>query len=133
MRGHNRCFYAELKKLFIIIIKYSLLSRALKPMVVSYIITFTILMDDLRFYILFNSISVISRQWANDNERLYAMEPRLWLRLHLERGSNLGPLESTSIQWVKLCSTFSKKTYPCTGYFNSLPTTDGYISQNLLP
>ena len=30
-------------------------------------------MDDLRFYILFNSISVISGRWADDNERLCAM------------------------------------------------------------
>ena len=30
---------------------------------------------DLRFYILFNSISVISGRWAGDNERLCAMEP----------------------------------------------------------
>ena len=33
-------------------------------------------MDDLRFYVLFNSISVISGQRANDNGRLCAMEPR---------------------------------------------------------
>ena len=30
--------------------------------------------DDLRFYVLFNSISVISGQWVDDNERLCAME-----------------------------------------------------------
>ena len=34
---------------------------------------------DLRFYILFNRTSVISRKWAGDNERLCAMEPRLQL------------------------------------------------------
>ena len=46
-------------------------------------------MDDLGFYILFNSISVISGRWDDDNERLCAMEPRLWLgRFRLERGSN---------------------------------------------
>ena len=28
-------------------------------------------MDDLQFYILFNSISVISGRWADDNERLF--------------------------------------------------------------
>ena len=33
-------------------------------------------MDDLRFYVLFNSISVISGQWEVDNERMYAMELR---------------------------------------------------------
>ena len=32
-------------------------------------------MDDLRIYIFFNSISVISGQWADDNERMRAMEP----------------------------------------------------------
>ena len=36
-------------------------------------------MDDLQFYVLFNSISVISGQWADDNERLC-----------LERSSNSG-------------------------------------------
>ena len=32
-------------------------------------------MDDLQFYILLNSISGISGQWADENERLCAMEP----------------------------------------------------------
>ena len=32
------------------------------------------LMDDLRFYVLFNNISVISGKWVGDNERLCAME-----------------------------------------------------------
>ena len=42
-------------------------------------------MDDLQFYVLFNSISVISGQCLDDNERLYAMELRFRLRrLHLE-------------------------------------------------
>ena len=46
-------------------------------------------MDDMRFYVLFNSISVISGQWKVDNERLCAVELRLWLRrFRLERGSN---------------------------------------------
>ena len=36
-------------------------------------------MDDLRFYALFNSFSVISGRCAGDNERLLAMEPRLRL------------------------------------------------------
>ena len=30
-------------------------------------------MDDLQFYALFNSISVMSGQWEGDNERFYAM------------------------------------------------------------
>ena len=29
-------------------------------------------MDDLRFYVLFNTISVISERWAKHNERLCA-------------------------------------------------------------
>ena len=43
-------------------------------------------MDDLRFNVLFiNSISVISGQCSDDNERLCAMELRLRLRrFHLE-------------------------------------------------
>ena len=34
-------------------------------------------MDDLRFFVLFNSISVISGLGVGNNERLYAMEPGL--------------------------------------------------------
>ena len=46
-------------------------------------------MDDLRFDILFDSISVISGRWVDDNERLCAMAPRLRLRrFRLERDSN---------------------------------------------
>ena len=42
-------------------------------------------MDDLRFYVLFNSISVISGRCLDDDERLCAMELRLRLRrFHLE-------------------------------------------------
>ena len=42
-------------------------------------------MDELRFYVLFNSISVISGQCSDDNERLCAMKLRLRLRrFHLE-------------------------------------------------
>ena len=37
-------------------------------------------MDDLRLYVLFNSIPVISGRCSDDNERLYAMELRLQLR-----------------------------------------------------
>ena len=32
------------------------------------------MMDDLQFYVLFNSISVISGRLTGDNKRLYAME-----------------------------------------------------------
>ena len=34
-------------------------------------------MDDLRFYVLFNSISIITGRCSDDNERLCAMELRL--------------------------------------------------------
>ena len=44
-------------------------------------------MDGLRLYNLFNSISVISGPWADDKERLCAMEPSLRLRrFRLEQG-----------------------------------------------
>ena len=46
-------------------------------------------MDDMRFYVLFNSVSVISGRWEVDNERLCAMELPLWLRgFRLEQGLN---------------------------------------------
>ena len=49
-------------------------------------------MDDMQFYVLFNSISVISGRWKVDNERLCAMELRLRLRrFHLEQGLNSVP------------------------------------------
>ena len=42
-------------------------------------------MDDMLYNVLFNSISVISGQCLDDNERLCAMELRLGLkRFHLE-------------------------------------------------
>ena len=34
-------------------------------------------MDKLRFYVPFNSISVISRRWKGENEKLCAMKRRL--------------------------------------------------------
>ena len=55
-------------------------------------------MDDLRFYVLFNGVSVISGQWEVDNERLCAMELRLRLsRFRLERGSNSGIEDNSKI------------------------------------
>ena len=42
-------------------------------------------MDDFRFNILFNSISVISGRWLGDSERLCAMEPRLRLERFLSQ------------------------------------------------
>ena len=40
-------------------------------------------MDDLRFYVDFNSILVISALWMGDNERVCAMESRLQLERSL--------------------------------------------------
>ena len=37
-------------------------------------------MDDLRFWVPFKSVSVISGMWVGDNERLCAMEPRVRLK-----------------------------------------------------
>ena len=52
-------------------------------------------MNDLLLYVLFISISVISGRWADDNEKLCAMEARLRLkRFPFERGSNPEPLDS---------------------------------------
>ena len=53
-------------------------------------------MDDLRFYVLFNSISVISGRWAGYNERLCAMEPRL----RLEKSSSQAELELMTVRSV---------------------------------
>ena len=51
-------------------------------------------MDDLRFYVLFYSISVILGQRMDNNEKLCEMKPRLRLkRFRLERGANPGPLD----------------------------------------
>ena len=48
-------------------------------------------MDDLRFYILFNSISVKSGEWADGNERLSDMESHLLQeRFHLKPVLNSG-------------------------------------------
>ena len=47
------------------------------------------MMDEMRFYVLSNSISIISGRWKVDNERLCAMELRLRLRrFRLKRASN---------------------------------------------
>ena len=59
---------------------------------------FESLMDDndLRFYLLFNSVSVISGRWADDNERLCAIEPRS----RLKRSSPQAWLELTTARSV---------------------------------
>ena len=52
-------------------------------------------MDDLRFYVLFNSISVISEKREVDNERLCAMVPTLFMveKILPEAGLELSPLD----------------------------------------
>ena len=46
-------------------------------------------MDDMRFYVFFNSFSVISERCLDDKERLSAMELHLRLRrFSLQRGLN---------------------------------------------
>ena len=50
-------------------------------------------MDDLQIYVLANSFSVISGRWVDDNERMCAVKPQLWLGIVRLEGSNLGPLD----------------------------------------
>ena len=52
-------------------------------------------MDDLRLYVLFNSISVISGRWTDDNEMLCAIEPCLRLKRSLpQAGFELSTVRS---------------------------------------
>ena len=53
-------------------------------------------MDDFRFYVLYNSISVISGQWVGDNGRLCAMEPYLRLKRSLPQ-AGLKPRAARSV------------------------------------
>ena len=48
---------------------------------------------DLRFYILFNSISVISGRFLDDNERMCAMELRPVEKVSPRVRIELGPLD----------------------------------------
>ena len=43
-------------------------------------------LNDRRFYVLFKSSSVMVGRWADDNERLYAMESHVWLRRFASSG-----------------------------------------------
>ena len=68
-------------------------------------------MDDLQFYILFNSVSVLSEQWEVDNERLCAMELHYYLRrFRLDPGSNLVHYISRPVlnSYLELCSSACK-------------------------
>ena len=52
------------------------------------------MMDDVRFYVIFNVISFISRRWKVDNERLCAMEFRFTVeKISPPAGIELGPLD----------------------------------------
>ena len=54
-------------------------------------------MDDLRFYVLFNSVSVISGRWEVDNERLSIGAPFMVEKISPRAGIELSPLD----QWVR--------------------------------
>ena len=55
-------------------------------------------MDDLRFYVLFNSVSVISGQWKVDNERLCNGALFMIEKISPQVGIELSPLD----QWSAL-------------------------------
>ena len=54
------------------------------------------MIDDLRFYVLFNRIIVISGRWEDDNDILFAVEPRL----RLKRSSPQARLEFMTVRSV---------------------------------
>ena len=64
-------------------------------------------MDDLRFYVLFNSISVISGRYLDDNERLCAMELRL--RVILDLGSYAQGQGRNQVKDQNLVSAITQK------------------------
>ena len=63
---------------------------------------------DLQFYVLFNSISVISGQWIGDNERLCAMKPCL----HLKRFSPQAEIEPGTTGSAGQCLTYRATEAP---------------------
>ena len=50
-------------------------------------------MDDLRFYVLFDSILLISGRWEVDNERLWNGTPFTVEKISPLAGIELGPLD----------------------------------------
>ena len=50
-------------------------------------------MDDLRFYVLFNSISVISGRCLDDNEAVCNGAPFMVEKISIRVGIELGPLD----------------------------------------
>ena len=76
--------------------------------------------DNLRFYVLFSGISVISRWWVGDKERLCSMELRLWLqRIPPRAGLEPGTARSAD----------QRLTYWATG---APSKGEGYIHDNRL-
>ena len=51
------------------------------------------MIDDLGFYVLFKSISVILGQWTCDNDKLCTIQPLLQFKNCRHRYSNMGPLD----------------------------------------
>ena len=60
-------------------------------------------MDDLRCYIIFNSILVILGHLEGDNERLYAIEPHLLLKRKFEKISVSGGIQIQLASFVAQC------------------------------
>ena len=47
------------------------------------------MMNDMRFYVLFNGVSIISGRWEDDNESLVQWNPVYGMKdFRVERGSN---------------------------------------------
>ena len=81
-------------------------------------------MDDLGFYILFNSISVISDCWAGDNVRLCALEPYLQLRRFCFK-KNLEPLNSSPAGCFSSLTEFPQQNRKRKGYNPTLEVPHG--------
>ena len=71
-------------------------SYSLELKIVMYTICRVIIKNDLQFYVLLNhmSFSVISGRWEDDNERMFATEPRLQLKRLLRPGIEFGTTRS---------------------------------------
>ena len=52
-------------------------------------------MASLRFYVIFNSISIISGRWVGENERMCVIEPRLRFKRFSLPGIDLGTARSS--------------------------------------
>ena len=72
----------------------------LSPVTLPYLEYYHKWMDDLRFYVLFNSTSVISGQWADDNERLCCETPFAVEKISPRAGLKLGTARSAGQRLV---------------------------------